>query len=328
MTGNIHKKYLVSVRLMTYNHAPFVKEALDGVLLQRATFDVEVVIGDDFSTDGTLEIVKSYAGKEGIDIKVLERRVGGEYWQKRSKLGRLYNYIDILQHCSGEYVAILDGDDYWQDPFKLQKQVSLLEERPDLVMCAHEVDVLADGSLKKDSFEPGLYSAEYVISEGRVGHTASYVFRNVFKGRWCDPSILKLFGPDIVSGDRALQLILSTRGAILLMEGRMAVYRRHESGVTNSSAFQRSQALSTYTLLRRFDDFSQKSMRKHTKRARQKCLELMLIKDTQLLRKFQACGYAFAEGILYGFLCLVRLPFYLFKSVLFKLKANWFRHAV
>ncbi len=113
---------------MTYNQAPFIAEAIESCLMQKTDFGFEIIIGDDFSTDGTKEICEEYAIKYPEKIKLLARRIGDEYWQKRQKLGRLYNFVDIIENCNGKYIALLDGDDYWIDPLKLQKQVDFLEE--------------------------------------------------------------------------------------------------------------------------------------------------------------------------------------------------------
>src|SRR5690606_15395238 len=118
--------YTVSVRLMTFNHAPFIREAIESILMQKTNFFVEVVVGDDFSTDSTLDILKQYESTENIHIKILERRIGDQYWQKRQRHGRFYNFYSILENCNGKYIALLDGDDYWTDPLKLQKQIDFL----------------------------------------------------------------------------------------------------------------------------------------------------------------------------------------------------------
>src|SRR5690606_33947270 len=123
--------YTVSVRLMTFNHAPFIREAIESILMQKTNFFVEVVVGDDFSTDSTLDILKQYESTDNIHIKILNRKKGDEYWFKRQERGRSYNFQNILENCTGKYVALLDGDDYWIDPLKLQKQVDFLEENPD-----------------------------------------------------------------------------------------------------------------------------------------------------------------------------------------------------
>ena len=129
--------FMLSVRLMTFNHEPFIREAMDGIMMQESNFKIEVVVGDDFSTDNTLKIIRQYKNTENITIKILEREKNDGYWNKRQKLGRLYNFTNILENCSGKYIALLDGDDYWTDPLKLQKQVDILEQSPDCIACHH-----------------------------------------------------------------------------------------------------------------------------------------------------------------------------------------------
>ncbi len=124
----------VSVRLMTYNHASYIKEAMDSIMMQETDFNFEVVVGDDFSTDNTLKIIKGYKPTAKIEINILERIKGDNYWTTRQAKGRLYNFENIIANCHGEYIALLDGDDYWCDPLKLQKQVNYLEEHSNVGM--------------------------------------------------------------------------------------------------------------------------------------------------------------------------------------------------
>ncbi|WP_417372073.1 glycosyltransferase family 2 protein, partial [Gelidibacter japonicus] len=79
----MEQKPLVSVRLMVYNNEPYIREAVESILMQKTEFRVEIVVGDDFSTDNTLKIIRSYEDTEKINIRILDRPVGGEYWRKR-----------------------------------------------------------------------------------------------------------------------------------------------------------------------------------------------------------------------------------------------------
>ena len=82
---------------MTFMHERFIKQAMDGIMMQKTNFKFEVVVGDDFSADRTLEIIKSFKNTESIDIKILKREKEEEYWQKRQKMGKLYNFTNILK---------------------------------------------------------------------------------------------------------------------------------------------------------------------------------------------------------------------------------------
>lgn len=142
MKNDMDSYFKVSVRLMCYNQEKYIAQAMDGIMMQKVDFPVEVVVGDDFSQDSTLSIVRSYSDTKWIKVRILKREVGDAYWTERQKRGRLYNYYDILKNCKGEYIALLDGDDYWTDPYKLQKQVQFLERNSGYAICSHEVHEL------------------------------------------------------------------------------------------------------------------------------------------------------------------------------------------
>lgn len=150
--NNIHPhnktKPKLSVRLMTYMHEEFIREAITSVLKQKTNFSIEIIIGDDFSSDNTLKICKELEGLHPGVIKVLERVKGDAYAEKRNKLGRLYNFSNTIEHCQGEYIALLDGDDFWDDEYQLQKQVDFLDANKSYAFCYHDyVDVDPQGEI-------------------------------------------------------------------------------------------------------------------------------------------------------------------------------------
>lgn len=124
---------LVSVCCLTYNHAPFIRKCLDGFLMQETTFSLEILIHDDASTDGTDEIIREYTSKYPDRIFPLfetENKYSRGY---RGKMDITFNY----SRARGKYIATCEGDDYWTDPKKLQKQVTFLESNPDYSVCWH-----------------------------------------------------------------------------------------------------------------------------------------------------------------------------------------------
>jgi len=112
----------VSACLITYNHEDYIVECIEGALSQVVDFEYEIVIGDDKSTDKTLKICEEYASKYPEKIRLIKRDVN---------LGMMANWIDTIESCQGKYIAICEGDDYWTDPLKLQKQVVFLEKNED-----------------------------------------------------------------------------------------------------------------------------------------------------------------------------------------------------
>ena len=110
--------FAVSICMITYNHESYIKQAIEGVLMQKTNFDFELVIGEDCSTDSTRLICEEYANRE-TQICLLP---------SKSNLGVMPNFTRTLKACTGKYIALCEGDDYWTDPFKLQKQVNILEK--------------------------------------------------------------------------------------------------------------------------------------------------------------------------------------------------------
>ena len=108
-------KPLVSIASITYNHEKFIAQAIDSFLMQETDFDFEIIIGEDCSTDDTLKIIKEYKAKYPDIIKLIT---------SESNVGMMTNFIRTLEACSGKYIALCEGDDYWTDTLKLQKQVN------------------------------------------------------------------------------------------------------------------------------------------------------------------------------------------------------------
>lgn len=219
-------QFLVSVRLMTFNHEQYIKQAIEGILMQQANFIIELVIGDDFSNDSTLTIIKSYVSTERVQFKILDRKIGDVYSVTRQVKGRLYNFADILENCTGKYIALLDGDDYWTDPNKLQKQVDFLETHPDYSMCFHQADLLfEDGTTRKcNYFDKDLTLGFKDLVNKNVVSTASCVFRNSFQ-------TMPEWFYNLQAGDWGLHLLNAERGKIYYMNDTMSVYRMHQGGL-------------------------------------------------------------------------------------------------
>jgi len=122
---------LVSICSITYNHGPYIKECLEGFLMQKTTFPVEILIHDDASTDGTEEIIREYEVKYPHIIKPLYE--DENQWAKGKKGSKVFNF----PRARGKYIAICEGDDYWTDSLKLQKQVEFLKKNSDCSLCFH-----------------------------------------------------------------------------------------------------------------------------------------------------------------------------------------------
>lgn len=142
---------LLSVCLITYNHANYIKEAIDGVLMQKVNFSWELIIADDFSTDGTREIVLEYKKKypDFITLILQEKNVGPAK-----------NWMDLITYPKSKYIAYFEGDDFWTDPHKLQMQVDILEANVKFSFCCHRYKVLFQSS---NNFEDRIYPLNFPV---------------------------------------------------------------------------------------------------------------------------------------------------------------------
>jgi len=158
---------MVSVLTLVYNHAPYLEDYFRGILMQETTYKYEVIINDDCSTDGSTEIIRRYAEKyPGLIIPVFH---GTNQYSKG-----IDPFADNLLHrAKGKYIALCEGDDFWTDPHKLQKQVDYLEAHPDFILVHSDFTVVnANGkAIKRNG------SSKYIISEGNV-------FEDLFRGCW------------------------------------------------------------------------------------------------------------------------------------------------
>ncbi|WP_281777521.1 glycosyltransferase family 2 protein [Croceibacter atlanticus] len=209
-------KPLVSVCCITYNHAKFIEQCLDGFLMQKTSFDVEFLIHDDASPDRTQEVIKNKVGDDPR-FKLILRE------QNIKSTGLAVSPI-LFNLAKGKYIAFCEGDDYWIDPLKLQKQVDFLEENPDYVLVGHKVDTLNHkGIIEKNSKTPIQSFSQKEICFNHIP-TLSAVFRNVEVN----------FQEELQrapSGDYILWSFLGNYGDFYLFNSSMAIYRQHQGGI-------------------------------------------------------------------------------------------------
>ena len=216
----------VSVCMITYNHERFIAEAIESVLKQKTDFPVELVIGEDCSTDGTRAIVVEYAERYPDRIRPFLRE---------QNLGMNANFVATLQACHGEHIALLEGDDYWIDPQKLQKQVDFLETHPKCSICYHNVLIqYEDNSQKppeifyKDPQKKFLTLED--ILKGNFIHTCSVMFRNGLFGDFPE------WYYKLPIGDWPLHILNAQYGKIGYIDEVMGIYRIHKSSYWSSQA--------------------------------------------------------------------------------------------
>lgn len=227
----------VSVCITTYQHAKYITQCLDSVLLQKTNFDYEILVGEDDSNDGTREICIEYAKKYSDKIRLfLNDRKNVIYIHGRPT-GR-WNFINLLKNAKGEYIALCEGDDYWTNSYKLQKQVDFLESHSDFAIVSHNVvvDYTDYGQTSIEWLGPRhqeIIDIEYLLRYGSGGATCSLMFRNGIWGDFPD-WFFKMQG-----GDWAIQILCASHGKMFYFREPMGVYRRHKGGI--SAVKQNSQ---------------------------------------------------------------------------------------
>lgn len=214
---------LVSISCITYNHAPYIRQCLDGFIMQKTNFAFEVLIHDDASTDGTTEIIKEYEAKNPNIIKPIYEEEN--QWAKGRRGSAVFNF----PRAKGKYIAICEGDDYWTDPLKLQKQVDFLEAHPDYVMCSHRFKLYIQ---KENHFSKDWYS---------ITNDVIYGIDDLIKGEWWHHPLTVVFRSEKLvlqefvqypsRIDAVLFFHLLKKGPGILFNEDMAVYRIHSKGV-------------------------------------------------------------------------------------------------
>jgi glycosyltransferase involved in cell wall biosynthesis len=215
---------VLSVCFITYNHEKYIREALDSVLMQHVNFSMEIVIGNDCSTDGTTLIVQEYLEKypDRIRLNSIE-----------SNIGMTANWLSTIQACKGKYIAMLEGDDYWTDAHKLQKQVDFLEKNPHYSFVAHDLGVIEEeGVLAQDSLLHFEENCELTITDCLTKQiflqTATLVFRKCMLNpfpNWADKRVKSI--------DLLLYLMLSSQAPFYYLAEKMSVYRLHQAGISH-----------------------------------------------------------------------------------------------
>lgn len=203
--------------MITYKHEAFLKQAIDGVLMQEVDFPIEFLIADDSSPDGTREIVEQY-------IRNHPKGNWIRYVRHSQNKGMMGNFVWALENCKGKYIALCEGDDYWIEPAKLQNQVKFLEADSNVVLSYHPVNILmSDGNLKDDfitekNFKSDVSGLYDLALYGNYIHTPSVVFKNVIQK-------YPRYFQELKVGDFFLYLILAEKGLFCRLPTKSAVYR-------------------------------------------------------------------------------------------------------
>lgn len=225
----------VSICCTAYNHVDYIRQCLDGFVMQKTSFPIEVLIHDDASTDGTQDIIREYADKYPDIIIPIYQTVN--QYSKGVKVSLIYNY----SRAKGKYIALCEGDDYWTDPYKLQKQVDFLESHPNYVMCSHRFDQYYEEERRLEKEQDESF------------HGADYDLKNLIGGKWLTQTLTVMYRRSALdlqhyeSYGMSMDIILFYA---LLKEGKgycfpdvMGVYRYHKGGVWSEVSLHQQRLL-------------------------------------------------------------------------------------
>ncbi len=240
-------KVKVSVMCLVYNHEKYIRQALDGILMQKTDFDYEVIVNDDASTDGSADIIKEYQKQYPDKIKAILRKENlyskGVCWQ-----------TELYKHFEGEYVAICEGDDYWTDCMKLQKQVKLLDNHPEYAACGHNVHVVNEN--EEIQYNSNIGALHYVDIDtikdirdiyfyGRFSHTCSLVFRRkIFDDM--NTEQINDYKSLKITGDIKLCSLIMANGDFYQFKDIMSCYRHITSHGDSWSAQNKNRNMAVY----------------------------------------------------------------------------------
>ncbi len=206
----------VSIVCNAYNHEAYIRSALEGFVKQKTNFSFEVLIHDDASTDKTADIIREFEKKYPEIIKPIYQ-TENQYSKKDGSLGRIQ-----IGRVKGKYIALCEGDDYWTDPLKLQKQYDALEANPQIDICATAAKTEKNGQIVGEispAFENKIFSAkEVILGGGGFVATASLMYRATFRKN--PPPFLQL-----LSLDYSLQIAGALRGGMIYLAEPTCVYR-------------------------------------------------------------------------------------------------------
>ena len=216
-------KPLVSIVSLTFSHEKYIRDTLNGFIIQKTNFEFEIIIHDDASTDKTQDIIKEYEKKHPNIFRPIYQKVN----QKSKQSGNVTRIV--FNAAKGKYIALCEGDDYWTDPNKLQKQVDFLEKNPEYSMCFHHVKIVDESNrIIRDYYGQEGKKNSYVL-EDLFAHnfipTCSVVFRSEMIY-----DLPEWFG-EVSFGDWVLHILNAKRGKIGFLNEVMGVYRSHPSGM-------------------------------------------------------------------------------------------------
>jgi glycosyltransferase involved in cell wall biosynthesis len=214
---------MVVIEMITYNHEKYIAQAIESILMQKTNFNYKIIICEDCSTDNTAQICAEYKNKHPKKIELHLNSANVGVYLNAKKLH------ELSRNSNAKYIAMLDGDDYWTNAFKLQKQVDFLELNKDYAFCFHRVDEDCEGKIGP-SYVVIEKESTFTINDlanGNFIHTSSVIYRH-------ELNTLPDWFSDAPAADYVLYMLSARHGKIKYFPDLMAIYRRHNQGIWSS----------------------------------------------------------------------------------------------
>lgn len=227
---------LVTIRCITYNHEPYIRQCLEGFVMQKTTFPFEAIVHDDASTDGTAAIIREYAEKYPNIIKPIYE-TENQYSKHDGSLSRIMN-----AHIRGKYVAICEGDDYWIDPLKLQKQVDFLESHLDYGLVHTDFNIISESNIKEYRIRRKLGERQNVLEQILLGNYDIGTLTVMFRKDLYDSLPKYYLSKKFPMGDLPLWIEFAAVAKIKYISDVTANYRRLDSSASHSTNFCKRMA--------------------------------------------------------------------------------------
>lgn len=263
---NQGKNKKVSVYCLAYNHEKYIRNTLEGFVNQVTDFEYEVFVHDDASTDGTKKIIQEYERNYPEMIRGIYQ-TKNQYSQGKKIVANF-----IVPRLNGEYVAICEGDDYWCDTCKLQKQVDFLEQNPEYSACVHNTEVIEMDSGHRRLMNPSLEAYDldirHVLLEGGSDyHTSSVVYRMEYAKIVYSDECPDFFKAAKGFGDYPLAIYLTLKGKVKYLPDIMSVYRYGTPGSWSAGLkdIERFKAMrhTAIAMLKSVDEYTNYELHSH-----------------------------------------------------------------
>lgn len=288
---------LISVVVCTYNQQSTIGRTLDAILMQQCHVPFEIVIGEDCSTDGTLAVCQVYAEKHPDIIRLLANK---------PNKGTVNNYFDCILAARGQYIADCAGDDFWTDPLKLEKEVTILEEHPEVTLvhtdwhCFNETTGCALPSAKKpftDVFTEGRRMQEAIITQTDVPviHLCTSLYRRAIIVKWLKEDEQLFRHPDLGCEDLQVCFIMAQEGTIAYLSESTLNYSQGHDSVSASVdyhkqfRFVRRVTAQSYAIAEKFGIHTPRTAEYFQQRVFALAMHALRAKDRALSQEAHEC---------------------------------------